>query len=77
MKEAMASIIFKALLFYGLFLFLRWVWRIYRMVSLVRQKIRQDAQKARQTHSGPTPNQNQGQTGDVIEAEYRVLDERD
>ena len=68
---SMASIIFKALLFYGLFLFLRWAFRLYRMISLVRRKIRQqDAQKAQR----PPPT---GQQGDVIEAEYRVLDERD
>jgi hypothetical protein len=68
----MIAIIFKAFLFYFLFLFIRSVWRGYKMVEEIKSRA------ADQSENGAEKSQSHSrgahQRGDVLEAEYRVLD---
>jgi hypothetical protein len=68
----MMAVIFKALLIYFLFLFVRSVWRGYRMVEEIKSRSAEYSQADPfQTRSNPSQSK---QGGDVLEAEYRVLD---
>lgn len=68
----MMAIIFKALFIYFLFLFVRSVWRGYRMVEEIKSRSAEYSQTD-PFHTRSNPSQPK-QAGDVLEAEYRVLD---
>lgn len=70
----MMVIIFKALFLYFLFLFVRSVWRGYRMVQEIKSRASEYSGAEYQTQRPPKAQSN-GPKNDVLEAEYRILND--
>jgi len=70
----MMAIIFKALFIYFLFLFVRSVWRGYRMVEEIKSRSTEYAQTQNDPFRQRDAQSKGTKSGDVLEAEYRVLD---
>ncbi len=80
------SALVKILFFYLLFLVARNIYRTYKTISFIRGKMdqamdnTQNPQKERSYNSGETAfrrSQRTSQNDGVVEAEFRVLDEKD
>ncbi|MCO4795075.1 MAG: hypothetical protein KC493_15265 [Bacteriovoracaceae bacterium] len=71
----MMTLIFKALFIYFIFLFFRSVWRGYRMVEELKSRSQEFGQKAgfENFQESPSRSNTAGAKGDVLEAEYRVI----
>jgi hypothetical protein len=73
------QLIFKILLAYFLYVIGKGLWNAYKTVKLLKSAQNSGRQNPFENQSGPGPqNQNKGaqSTGDVFEAEYRVLKDK-
>ena len=71
------SVLFKAILFYFLFVFIRGMWQTYWAYKRVKEQAEAANQRMSQETLQETPRRQSTSTGnpDVVEAEFRVLDE--
>lgn len=73
-EHSMMAIIFKALFIYFLFLFVRSIWRGYRMVEEIKSRSTEYSQNQNDPFRRSDVHSKKSNSGDVLEAEYRVLD---
>ena len=74
------SFLLKLLFFYFLFFVIRTLYQVYRGYSLIRKEMEKAKKRGgAQSPRGPSPfsQSQQGDRQDVVEAQFRVLEEKD
>ena len=67
----MLAVVFKLLLFYFLFVFIRWSWRVYKSIQII--KVKMERMKSHPSNLKGRKKDQKG-TQEAFDAEYRVID---